>query len=58
MDLYLGGEKDEHRLRLENYPFPILHSRTHASRLCNRAEEYGHARSSECDRRTQASALE
>ena len=26
--------------------------------LCNRAEEYGHAGSSECDHHTQASAVE
>jgi integrase len=30
----------------------------HASRLCNRAEEYGYAGSSECDPRVQASAVE
>jgi hypothetical protein len=30
----------------------------HASRLCNRAEEYGHARPSECCRRAEASAME
>jgi integrase len=30
----------------------------HAHRLCNRAEEYGHEGSSECDPRVQASAVE
>ena len=34
-------------------PNPVVH----ASRLCNRAEEYGHAGSSECDPRAQASAV-
>ena len=35
-------------------PIPLAH----ASRLCNRAEEYDHAGSSECCPRAQASALE
>ena len=35
-------------------PNPVAH----ASRLCNRAEEYRHAASSECDPRAQASAVE
>jgi len=35
-------------------PNPVAH----AYRFCNRAEEYGHAGSSECDPRAQASAVE
>src|SRR5882672_2283823 len=37
---------------------PTPNAVAHASRLCNRAEEYAHAGSSECDRRIQASAME
>ena len=37
---------------------PMLNPLAHASRLCNRAEEYGHAGSSECDPHAQASAVE
>src|SRR6266478_2463676 len=37
---------------------PMLNPVAHASRLCNRAEEYDHAGSSECDPRARASAVE
>jgi len=37
---------------------PMPNPVAHASRLCNLAEEYGHAGSSECDPRAQASAVE
>src|SRR3984893_3922652 len=37
---------------------PMPNPVAHASRLCNRAEEYGHAGSSECVPRAQASAVE
>src|SRR6202011_5416193 len=32
----------------KTYPIPMAHPVAHASRLCNRAEEYEHAGSSDC----------
>src|ERR1035437_1041046 len=42
----------------ENRPDPKPNPVAHASRLCNRAEEYEHAGSSECCPRAQASTVE
>ena len=55
--LPLGGTR---RVRLgpKTDLIPLPNPVAHASRLCNRAEEYGYAGSSECCPRAQASAVE